>query len=203
MLSKTSRTLAALAIAAGGTGAALTPHAHAAYPGANGEIVFSKDLGDGLYRLHLAKPDGTGVRALTDAYGIDAHPAWSPDGTKIVFQRGGSASEPFELRIVDPATGVDVPLGTLGDNPTWSPDGARIAYEWEGDIWVRSADPTNTDPPTLLTPGDASTDRDPAWSSTNRIAFVRDDEQTEDVWTMPATGDIDGAATPVTRDEHD
>ncbi|HWT94469.1 MAG TPA: hypothetical protein VN238_15850 [Solirubrobacteraceae bacterium] len=205
MLSKTSRTLLAAALVAGGAGAALTPAAHAAYPGANGQIVFSKELGDGLYRLHLAKADGTDVRELTETFGIDAHPAWSPDGTRIVYQHGGSASEPFELRIIEPATKVDVPLGTLGDNPTWSPDGTKLAYEWDGDIWVRSADATNMDAPTLLTPGDHTTDSDPAWSSTDRIAFVRREGGGDrDVWTMPTTGDVDGAATRVsTGDEQD
>lgn len=203
MLSKTSRTLVAAAVAAGATGVALTPAAHAAYPGENGQIVFAKDIGDGLYRLHLAQADGTGVRELTSTYGIDGHPAWSPDGTRIAYQHGGSASEPFELRIIDPVTGVDVPLDTYGDTPTWSPDGTKIAYAAEGDIWVRSADPTSTDAPTLLTPGDHTTDSAPAWSSTNRIAFVRKEDGDKDVWVMPATGDVDGAATCVSSDEHD
>jgi len=38
------------------------------------------------YEIVTADPDGGNVKRLTNVAGIDAHPAWSPDGTQIVFR---------------------------------------------------------------------------------------------------------------------
>ena len=48
-------------------------------------IMFTSDR-DGTedFRLYLIKPDGTGLRKLTDSPG-DAHSIWSPDGEWVVF----------------------------------------------------------------------------------------------------------------------
>ncbi len=48
-------------------------------------IAFTSDR-DGAedFRLYLIRPDGTGLRKLTDAPG-DAHSIWSPDGQWVVF----------------------------------------------------------------------------------------------------------------------
>ena len=48
-------------------------------------IMFTSDRdGDEDFRLYLIRPDGTGLRKLTDSPG-DAHSIWSPDGEWIVF----------------------------------------------------------------------------------------------------------------------
>jgi TolB protein len=48
-------------------------------------IMFTSDRdGDEDFRLYLIRPDGTGLRKLTDSPG-DAHSIWSPDGQWIVF----------------------------------------------------------------------------------------------------------------------
>lgn len=47
--------------------------------------MFTSDRdGDEDFRLYLIRPDGTGLRKLTDTPG-DAHSIWSPDGQWIVF----------------------------------------------------------------------------------------------------------------------
>ena len=48
-------------------------------------VMFTSDRdGDEDFRLYLIRPDGKGLRKLTDSPG-DAHSIWSPDGQWIVF----------------------------------------------------------------------------------------------------------------------
>lgn len=47
-------------------------------------IMFTSDR-DGDFELYTVRPDGTGVRRLTNARGNDAHSVWCSDGEWIVF----------------------------------------------------------------------------------------------------------------------
>lgn len=47
-------------------------------------IVFSSNR-EGDFEIYTIKPDGTGLRRLTNTPGNDSHPAWSPDGQWIIF----------------------------------------------------------------------------------------------------------------------
>ncbi len=109
--------------------------------------------GDGVGLLpdlhsHLWLIDLTGgdpPRQLTNTDEDDSNPAWSPDGTRIAFNRtrpsaGGSA--PFsDIWVLDVASGEERNL-TDGRGPCfgprWSPDGATLAFAGHtdpGDIW--------------------------------------------------------------------
>jgi dipeptidyl aminopeptidase/acylaminoacyl peptidase len=80
-------------------------------------------------RLWTTRRDGSDPAPLTDAGARDAHPAYSPDGTRIAFtsdRNGGSG-----VYIVPAAGGTPVevarqPLGITG--LAWAPDSRRIAY---------------------------------------------------------------------------
>lgn len=51
-------------------------------------IVFTSDRErTGDFKLFLIRPNGSGLRKLTDSPG-DAHPIWSPDGEWIMFSSG-------------------------------------------------------------------------------------------------------------------
>jgi Tol biopolymer transport system component len=59
----------------------------ATFEGKNGLLVYQRDV-DGYEQLFTVRPDGTGVRQVTDFPDSDAvGAAWSPDGTRIAFVR--------------------------------------------------------------------------------------------------------------------
>jgi Tol biopolymer transport system component len=72
---------------------------------------------------------------------IDDHPDWSPDGSRIVFERA-AGREPRVAIFVMNADGSDQhQVGALeGSFPTWSPDGKQIAYISGNDIFRANAD---------------------------------------------------------------
>jgi dipeptidyl aminopeptidase/acylaminoacyl peptidase len=89
-------------------------------------------------QLWLVSADGTGTpRRLSDGHSVDLAPAWSPDGSQIVFVANGrgEADPGFhrndDLWVVNVRTGQIRQLtNTVGSEvrPVWSPDGQWIAY---------------------------------------------------------------------------
>ena len=83
--------------------------------------------------------DGSNVRQLTNNPWHNAHPDWSPDGTKIAFYSG------WNLVVMD-WDGSNFqklpipPKASLPEDPDWSPDGKKIAFSARGvskfDIWI-------------------------------------------------------------------
>src|SRR5207247_6083555 len=63
--------------------------AGAATPGPNGRIAFSstQDGGSNNSELYSAAPDGSDVKRLTGTSGWEQNPAWSPDGTRLAYER--------------------------------------------------------------------------------------------------------------------
>src|SRR5689334_3553589 len=60
----------------------------AAAPAASARVAFVSER-DGEQEIYVMADDGTGQHDLTNDPGApDVAPAWSPDGTHIVYQRG-------------------------------------------------------------------------------------------------------------------
>jgi len=82
--------------------------------------------------LWTMRPDGSDRRRVTEGREWwDDEPSWSPDGTRLVFQRAGPGTESYDLWIVD-ANGANarshVKLPAAQVVPDWSPDGTLIAF---------------------------------------------------------------------------
>jgi Tol biopolymer transport system component len=123
------------------------------------------------------RADGGQVRRLTHALlSKDLDPAWSPDGTRIVFVRKelGVGAALFMIRPDGKGLCELTPFTTSTFSPAWSPDGAMLVYS-SGDgrgfgISVVNADGTAR---RRLTP--QVLDFHPAWSPDGRrIAFQRE-----------------------------
>ncbi len=92
--------------------------------------------------------DVSGVKVTEDP-GLDADPAWSPDGTQLAFSSTRNGN--WDQFVMDLPSGEPTQLTTDAaddQGPAWSPDGADIAFETKRDaddaeIYVMSADGSN------------------------------------------------------------
>ena len=139
-------------------------------------------------RIGIVNVDGTGLRWLI-AGGATGSPRWSPDGSKLAFDRG-------ILQVINAdGTGEE----TLGPYTAarWSPDGTRFVAiggpdDWNPDIWIV---PGDGGPEVNLTRS-AAPETEAVWSPDGRqLAFTRRTMRGlfgpgyyEDVWVMNANG---------------
>jgi dipeptidyl aminopeptidase/acylaminoacyl peptidase len=105
---------------------ALAAPAHAAFPGADGKIAFASNR-DGNFEIYTVDPDGTNLQRLTHTAADESMPAWSPDGSRIAFQRRDPPTGNIDVwtMFADGSGQVDV---TRGVEPEWSPDGRKLVF---------------------------------------------------------------------------
>lgn len=133
-------------------------------------------------KIALVSADGTGERRLTaptpgsevtDEWG----PAWSPDGSRLVYVHVDFFTGDGGLSIIDRNGGDNRPLDAglhahLFSRPAWSPDGRAIMFASpDGSIMIVPS--SGGSPWRLILDG-----RQAAWSADGkRIAFVRNVER--------------------------
>lgn len=105
---------------------------HAAFPGANGKILFVGPFSESLMTVNA---DGSNPSPIPGTLGY-MHASWSPNGQRIVFSDGS-----IHVLNAD-GTGLTPLAGAVGYEPSWSPDGTKIVWQRECDIWVMNADGT-------------------------------------------------------------
>jgi TolB protein len=122
-------------------------------------IAYLKSVG-GQWDIWLMKPDGSEQRALTADGGTKTLMSWSPDGTRIAYQRQDA------MFVVAASGGQPVQL-PKGYGPAWSPDGSRIAFGDGSGLWTVRPDGTGAERLTPLPAGN------PTWSADgSSIAFL-------------------------------
>ncbi len=186
------RVLSTLALALVGAVIGLAPRpALASFPGANGRIAFDyRDSAEPdrpqVDELRTIAPDGSDEATLRtcrhtpvstgpqvavgdcDAYNLD--PAFSPDGSRLVFGLGQIA-----IAGLDGSRTQVLPLTSLQDRePGWSPGGSRIVFSalreeggLRADLFL--VDPSGASLYRLTFRGGA----EPDWSTRQRIVFTR------------------------------
>jgi len=150
---------------------------------AKARLAFVRDLrGSVGNEIFTVRPDGSGLKRLTNNTNDEWGPSWSPDGTRIAFSstRDGNS----DIYVMDRAGREVTRLtanGTSEGVPAWSADGTKIAFasardDPEGiyfDLYVMDADGTNV----TKVIGRPWSEQNPSWSANGRrIAFDRDDE---------------------------
>ena len=170
---------------------------------AQAQIVFSSNR-DGQWELYVMDAEGKNQRRLTNNRNQDRHPAWSPDGKRIVFTtyRGEQdfvpATANADIYVID-ADGKNQQRLTNDPHsewdPSWSPDG-KIAFTYSneqnwafdpGRIYVIDADGGDQQ---RLT-NDPLPEWDPSWSPDGkRIAFTSSGGgRFRRIYVMDADGD--------------
>ena len=157
--------------------------AESGYAAFGAKIAFTCVGMDGNRDICVMDGDGGNELRLTDDPAKDHEPSWSPDGTRIAFNRD------HHIYVMD-SDGRNLIELTHGSEPAWSPDGAKIAYTHfkalKRQVWVMDADGGNQ---VQLTQWGEN--YDPAWSSDGvRIAFVDVDRQGgSEIYAMDSDGD--------------
>lgn len=79
-----------------------------------------------IYELDLA--DGS-VNRLTNVYGVETAPEFSPDGKSLTYAKWNDSTQNFQIMIANRNGGNPAKIpGAHGWDPTWSPDGKRILF---------------------------------------------------------------------------
>lgn len=116
--------------------ALLLPLSPAYGDGLDGTIAFVSDR-TGADQVYVMDADGSRVTQLTDNPGFDRAPAWSPDGTSLVFN---SRREPHSTRpqlytvdVTDPISVRQVSFSETEDlRASWFPDGTAVVFQRGG-----------------------------------------------------------------------
>ena len=155
-------------------------------------------LGRDQNDLYVVNRNGLNMRQLTNAPGLEYQPAWSPDGTQILFAATDSSLSEHAIWVVNvDGTGLKnlttaLPAGvSVPEHPAWSPDGRRIAFiarrNGQHKVYTMNADGSNV----VQVTTDAGFDQNPTWSPDGAsIAFSRYNDPTYgwDIAIVTASG---------------
>jgi Tol biopolymer transport system component len=138
------------------------PASHAAFPGANGLIAYSAQVGGSL-DIFVSNADGSHARNVTDTRGVDEFsPALAPDGRTIAYAFAARNQNSDLALITAAGTGkrrVTDTADVAEASPAFSPDGEAIAFiaqddAGSSDVWSVSLGPS-PEPTQLTTDGRA------------------------------------------------
>jgi TolB protein len=159
----------------------------------------------GCCGVWLVNADGSNPHRIVDSICINGEPAWTPDGTQLVFWSSRNFCDPdnergwgnYELFIVN-ADGSNLrKLDTLSNSgsPSVSPDGTRVAFSTDRDdhyrdkpgtwdIWTMNLDGSNQ---TRLT-NFAGDETEPDWSPDGKRIVFHADRDNGGLFTMSPDG---------------
>jgi TolB protein len=157
-----------------------------------GEVLFTS-AANGNLDIVAMKPDGTGLRSLTDSPADDSSPIWSPDGRAILFLSDRDGSGNVFIMNTDGSEQRNITQSELAEfSADWSPDAAQIVFA-RADSTLQPAEGGTaqlfirdlaTGEETQLT-DDPAFNNEPAWDPQGEyIAYVSDIEGTPQIYLL-------------------
>jgi len=160
-------------------------------------IAFTSDR-DGDPEIYVMNADGTNPRRLTHTLGRDAHPFFSRDGQKIVFQSPRANGVDTNIYVMN-SNGSNVAkltnLKGFAGVPVYSPDQKLIAFQWretnnfeDDSKWRICLIDIEGSDFRVITPGLAN-DQVPNWSRDGkRLLFYSDRTGKDQIYMMKLDG---------------
>jgi len=160
----------------------------------------------GTSDIYVMNGDGSGQQRITNdpSTSNDSHPAWSPEGSWIAFDRRNDQRQRTEVWVVrSDASGEKRLSASQGNDasPSWSPDGTRIAFastrdgNWE--IYVMLADGSGQARVTTTPDRDEG---EPSWSADGtRLAFSAGRGSARDIYVANGDGSAERRVTQLMR----
>lgn len=104
-------------------------------------ILLRRQLEDGNSEIFVMRPDGSELANLSRNAAIDGWPAWSRDGTRVVFAREEGPDEAGALYVANAdGSGVAMKIVALPGrctNPRWSPVRDQLVFSRRAERQVR------------------------------------------------------------------
>jgi len=156
-------------------------------------LAFAMSEDDGNSHIWIAGPGGENARRLTDGFGINSSPSFSPDGKQLAFV-SNRAGNP-QLYVVAAEGGAPRRItfqGNYNQTPNWSPRGDLVAFTArdERNVFdIFTVDPSSGKI-TRLTQ-DQGNNEQPSFSPNGRlIAFTSTRTGTSQLFVMSADGNF-------------
>lgn len=155
-------------------------------------IAFEKRVADG-WDIWLMNADGSGKVQLTEAAGDESQPAFSRDGSRIVFTAhfGSETRDLWTMRADGSGAEPVVSVGSDIARPSYSADGERIVFNASTDDGTREIFVVHADGSGLMQLTDAPEHSDWAWWAPDgsKIHFESNRDGPWESYSMTPTGD--------------
>ncbi|RMG20911.1 MAG: Tol-Pal system beta propeller repeat protein TolB [Deltaproteobacteria bacterium] len=161
-----------------------------AYSPDGSKIAFTRTV-DGNAEIYVVHADGTGLKRLTNAYGVDTSPTWSPDGRRIAFVSSRHGNPHIFVMNADGSDQRRLTFqGNYNQTPDWSPRGDVIAFTARDERNVFDLFTVNVETGEIhrLTQ-DTGNNEEPSFSPNGRhIVFTSTRTGRSEIWIMNADG---------------